>query len=79
MALPIVNAASTVPIPRPFTEPKKKNVIPAVVARHITSKLIFILEYFMPVMFESSRGNRSVGIIGSPHRFERAMPIHIRT
>ena len=64
--LPIVNAASIVPMPRPFMRPKQKNVRPAVTARQVISKAIFILEYLTPVMSESSLGNRSVGIIGRP-------------
>ena len=47
MAFPIVNAAKTVPMPRPFKLPRKKNVIPAVMARQITSKEILMIEYLM--------------------------------
>ena len=45
IALPIVKAASTVPIPSPFICPKKTNVIIAVVKSHVTSKIIFTLGY----------------------------------
>ena len=41
-ALPSVKAAMTVPMPRPSTCPRQKNVREAVAARHITSNTIFI-------------------------------------
>ena len=74
-ALPRVKAAMTVPIPRPSTCPRQKNVREAVAARHITSKTIFMRVYATPVISASSLVNRSVGIIGSPHLLESAMPM----
>ena len=41
--LPIVNAARTVPIPNPSRRPRNINVIPAVTAKHVTSKIILTL------------------------------------
>ena len=70
----MVNAASIVPIPRPSIWPKKKKVMTAVTKRQITSKDILILGYFTDVISDSSRGKRSVGMIGSAQRFESAIP-----
>ena len=72
--LPIVKAAATVPTPRPRTSPRKQKVSAAVTARHITSNEIFIFGYDRPLIADSSRGKRSVGIIGILQRFESAMP-----
>ena len=41
--LPIVNAARTVPIPNPSRRPRNISVIPAVTAKHVTSKIILTL------------------------------------
>ena len=65
MPLPIVKAATIVPIPRPSICLKKYPVINAVVKRHVTSNPIFIFEYLTPVISAISRGNKSVGTIGS--------------
>src|SRR5699024_11932880 len=46
---PIVNAARIFPAPNPSRCPRKIPVIPAVTARQITSKEIFIFEYVIPV------------------------------
>lgn len=73
IAFPIVNAAKTVPIPRPLICPKNIPVIPTVTARQIVSKRILTIEYPAPVICVSSLGKRSVGTIGRPQRFERAM------
>ena len=77
ITFPIVKAASTVPMPRPLMWPKNTPVNTAVTTRQITSKGILIFEYGSPVMSASSRGNRSVGMIGIWHRFESAMPKQI--
>lgn len=74
MALPMVNAAAMVPMPRPSRWWRKPSVRPAVTARQMTSKPILILGYGMPVISASSRGNRSVGTMGSLQRLESAMP-----
>ena len=50
----------------------------AVVARQITSNEILTLEYFADIISDSSLGKRSVGIIGSPHLLDSAIPIHIK-
>ena len=50
------------------------NVINAVVAKQMTSKDIFTFEYLKFLITDSSLGKRSVGMIGSPHRLERAIP-----
>ena len=44
----------------------------------ISYLLTLILEYLNFVISESSLGNRSVGMIGRPHRLERAIPKQIR-
>ncbi len=46
ITFPIVNAASTVPIPRPLICPRISPVMHAVVPRQIISKETLILEYF---------------------------------
>ena len=74
MDLPIVKAASTVPIPSPFICPKNTNVSIAVVKRQVTSNVIFILAYGIFIISDNSLGNKSVGIIGSPHLFDKAIP-----
>ena len=66
ITFPIVNAASTVPIPSPLICPRISPVMHAVVPRQITSKETLILEYFTLIISDSSRGNRSVGMIGRP-------------
>ena len=74
MPFPIVKAATTVPIPRPSILPSPKKVSNAVTIRQVTSKPILILEYGTFVISDTSRGNRSVGTIGSLQRFESAIP-----
>ena len=39
---------------------------------------ILILEYFADIISDSSLGKRSVGMIGSPHLLDSAIPIHIK-
>ena len=74
MTFPMVNAASTVPMPSPLMRPMPIPVISAVVARQITSKDIFTFEYLKFLMADHSLGKRSVGMIGSPQRLESAIP-----
>ena len=76
ITFPMVNAARMVPIPSPLMRPRPMPVISAVVARHMTSKDIFTFEYLKFLMADSSRGKRSVGMIGSPQRLESAIPRH---
>lgn len=73
--LPIVNAASTVPIPNPSRRPRNISVIPAVTAKHVTSKIILTFEYETFIISDNSLGKRSVGIIGNLHLFDNAMPM----
>ena len=68
--LPIVNAARTVPIPNPSRRPRNINVIPAVTAKHVTSKIILTFEYETFIISDNSLGKRSVGIIGNLHLFD---------
>lgn len=75
---PIVNAARIVPIPSPSRCPKRNPVMQAVTVRQITSNAILILGYPTRIILESSLGNKSVGIIGNPHRLDNAIPIQIR-
>ena len=70
--LPIVNAARTVPIPNPSRRPRNINVIPAVTAKHVTSKIILTFEYETFIISDNSLGKRSVGIIGNLHLFDNA-------
>ena len=79
IAFPIVNAATTVPIPSPMILPVNTYVSSAVMARQIRSKEIFTFEYGTLVIVSSSLGKRSVGIIGSLHLFDTAIPNEINT
>ena len=72
--LPIVNAATTVPIPSPRIFPSAKYVIHAVINRQVTSNVIFTFEYGLFIISDKSLGNRSVGIIGNLHRLDNAIP-----
>ena len=74
---PMVNAAAMVPIPSPMIFPRQKYVIPAVTKRQITSNPILILAYGTFVISATSLGNKSVGIIGSLHRLDNAIPMQI--
>ena len=74
ITFPIVNAAMTVPIPRPSICPRKIPVRSPVTARQVRSQVIFTLEYFQFLMADTSLGNKSVGIIGSPQRLDNATP-----
>ena len=66
---PAFYGAATVPIPRPSILPSPKKVTNAVTIRQVTSKPILILEYGTFVISDTSRGNRSIGTIGSLQRF----------
>ncbi len=74
ITFPMVNAANTVPIPSPLICPSISPVIQAVIVTQITSKETLTLEYFTFIISDSSRGNRSVGMIGRPHLLESAIP-----
>ena len=71
---PIVNAAATVPIPSHDIFPNTKKVRQAVTSRHVTSNVIFTLEYGFFIISDKSLGNKSVGMIGSLHLLDNAIP-----
>ena len=75
---PIVNAARIVPMPNPARCPKRNPVMQAVTVRQITSNAILILGYPTRIISESSLGNKSVGIIGSPQRLDSSIPKQIK-
>ena len=54
--------------------PSAKYVIHAVINRQVTSNVIFTFEYGLFIISDKSLGNRSVGIIGSLHRLDNAIP-----
>lgn len=73
--LPIVNAATIVPIPNPSKYQSIRHVKSPVVARHKTSNMILTLAYGLSMISDNSLGNKSVGMIGSWHLFSKAIPI----
>ena len=58
--LPIVNAATIVPIPNPSKYPSIRHVKSPVVARHKTSNMILTLAYGLSMISDNSLGNKSV-------------------